>query len=437
MPDWLRSGLCRFDTSYRFDMCRYGTCWRKRARICTDTELAGLRELCNGGHSHQQLRGRSLQLQMSWTKAAQVYPKQLCARVAHALARKQGLKPVQRRRFDPAACAHCSHGRIGEALNPGPPRRSNVPVTRDVADLLDTQLHEPSTLAIQTRVWKKFDTWCSTLFSAETRSQLFLCPDIAAQILRQYGLHCYETGGAVYELRHLLVSAGQKYPAVKTVLNPAWDVLARWEEICPVERRIPLPEILFRAMFAAAVFKGWKRWAATLLLGFEGIARIGEVLAAFRRDLVLPCDLFDCDYSAAFLRVRKPKSRRHLKIDRPEVVSFLEHVFSELDSFLPLFPLSASVFRARWDKLLILLGVPKRSRPTPASIRGGGAIHAYRRGESIPSILWRMRLMSQSTLESYLQELAAEFFLVQLPETAKQRIRFVSSFFFIALRSPG
>ena len=45
--------------------------------------------------------------------------------------------------------------------------------------------------------------------------------------------------------------------------------------------------------------------------------------------------------------------------------------------------------------------------------------------------------MSQTTLESYLQELAAESFLLQLPEAAKDRIRFLSSFFSIALSSPG
>ena len=101
---------------------------------------------------------------------------------------------------------------------------------------------------------------------------------------------------------------------------------------------------------------------------------------------------------AAFLRICKPKPRRrgrgrvqHLQIERPEVVRFLDSVFCELDSFLPLFPLSAGVFRARWDKLLSFLWVPKRCRrPTPASIRGGGAMQAYRPGKSLQSILWRM-----------------------------------------------
>ena len=44
---------------------------------------------------------------------------------------------------------------------------------------------------------------------------------------------------------------------------------------------------------------------------------------------------------------------------------------------------------------------------------------AYRRGEPIHNILWRMRLVSQQTLESYLQELAAESFLIRRPEVTK------------------
>ena len=326
--------------------------------------------------------------QVNWTKVAQVYPKKLCVRIARALAEFKGLAPAMKRRLDVGRCARCNPGRIGEAAHPGPaPRQRDG--RRNVADLLAAQLHEPCTLAIQSRVWRKFDSWVRSKFSPEACSQIFLCPMIASQLLRQYGLHCYESGEAMYELRHLLVSAGQQYPALKPMLGPALDVLARWEEIRPVQHRIPLPEILFKAMFATAVAKGWKRWAATFLLGYEGIARIGEVLQAFRRDLVLPSDLFDCDHTAAFLRVRKPKSRRrgkgrvqHLKIERPEAVRFLDAVFCELEAFLPLFPLSAGVFRARWDKLLVFLGVPKACRPTPASIRGGGPYRPIEEGKA-------------------------------------------------------
>ena len=32
-PEWLKSGLCSFQHCYRFDMCLFGTIWRKRTRI--------------------------------------------------------------------------------------------------------------------------------------------------------------------------------------------------------------------------------------------------------------------------------------------------------------------------------------------------------------------------------------------------------------------
>eukprot|EP00438_Fugacium_kawagutii_P031232 Skav211063 [mRNA] locus=scaffold314:129393:143003:- [translate_table: standard] len=439
---WLESGLARFDASYRFDMCRYGAIWRKRTRICTNTELQGLRELCCGGHSHQQLRGRSLAHQMNWTRIAQVYPRKLCSRLAGALAKRAQLKQHSIQKFSVSACAKAGEGRIGEASHPGPPKRRKEP--RNVADLLTAPIFEPTTIAIQQRVWHKFEVWLHDHLSESTCSQIFLCPLVAAQVLRMYGVQSYERGEALYELRHLLVYVQRQYPLLKPVLGPAWDIIARWEEIRPVHHRTPLPSLLFRAVFCVAVFKGWRRWAATLLLGYEGLARIGEVLAALRRDLVLPSDLFEAEHPAAFLRIHKPKSKRrgkgriqHLKVETPAAVHFLEAVFCELDSFLPLFPLSTGMFRTRWEKILIFLGVPKAVRPTPASIRGGGAISAYRKGESIQSIMWRMRLVSQSTLESYLQELAAESFLTQLPESAKSRIRFFASFYFHALQSPG
>ena len=84
------------------------------------------------------------------------------------------------------------------------------------------------------------DGWLHDKFSSETCSQLFLCPLLAGHVLRQYGLECYEQGGALYELRHFLIFTGQTYQLLKPVLGPAWDVLARWEEIRPVRHRVPL-----------------------------------------------------------------------------------------------------------------------------------------------------------------------------------------------------
>ena len=121
---------------------------------------------------------------------------------------------------------------------------------------------------------------------------------------------------------------------------------------------------------------------------------------------------FVCDYVAASLNVNKPKSTRrgkgrvqHLKIERPEVMHFLEAIF-----------VTWILFSFFFHSPLVCLGCAgiygwfflEACKPSPASIGGGGENQAYPKGESIQSILWRMRFVPQVTLDSYLPELAAE-----------------------------
>ncbi|CAE7583924.1 plsB [Symbiodinium pilosum] len=60
--EWSLFGKPASQLVYRFDMCRYGTRWRKRTRLATNTELAGARAFCKCGGPHQVLRGRSARL---------------------------------------------------------------------------------------------------------------------------------------------------------------------------------------------------------------------------------------------------------------------------------------------------------------------------------------------------------------------------------------
>lgn len=286
--------------------------------------------------------------------------------------------------------------------------------------------------------------WLLEHISETSYDQLFLCPALAVDVLKNYAMHMFTSGRQLYELRYTLIAVQHRSPHLRASLAGAWAIVSKWEMHQPLVHRQPLPELLFKAMFVLATLRGWKRWAATLLLGFEGIARIGEVLKACRCDLLLPSDLLETDACCAFLQIRQPKTRfrgrgrvQHLKVKNALVLPYLEAVFGNLDPCLPLFPFGAYAFRKRWDLLLDALQVPRRWRPTPASIRGGGAILAYRRGEPVADILWRMRLASQPTLASYLQELAADSLVARLAPSVKQGLRHVASFFPFTLQSPG
>ncbi|CAE7219827.1 Ankrd17 [Symbiodinium pilosum] len=108
--------------------------------------------------------------------------------------------------------------------------------------------------------------------------------------------------------------------------------------------------------------------------------------------------MLDAAHPWLYVRVQKPKSRRksakiqHVKIGDPAVLSFLQKLWQSLGRNEFLCPGSPAVFRRRWDKILAALDVPSGAHLTPASLRAGGAIHAFQIGTPVSDLLWRMRL---------------------------------------------
>ena len=75
------------------------------------------------------------------------------------------------------------------------------------------------------------------------------------------------------------------------------------------------------------------------------------------------------------------------------------------------------------------LGVSKELRLTPGGLRGGGAVAAYRSGMQIQQLQWQMRHQQQSTLESYLQEVAASTALAAMSGPVRDRLRALAAIF--------
>ena len=203
-----------------------------------------------------------------------------------------------------------------------------------------------------------------------------------------------------------------------------------------------MPEPIYRAMVALAIQVGWLRWAGNTTTSFEGCSRPGEPLRALRKDLLRPSDMLVKDGECRLLKVRKPKPGKrgkylvqHFKVDNPAEVKFSEAVFREVEASKKLYPASASTYRLRWDRLLAMLEVPTSLKLTPGGMRGGGAVSAYKRGKPLTEILWQMRIKHLSTLESYLQEVAAESVLPQLSEASRRKIKTLSSLFEVSLQS--
>ena len=437
LPDWVRL-LNSYSQSigfWRLDFCRFGKKWRKRTKILTNSLLRGKLTFCTRNHDHIPLRGRSSFHRRSWTAVAQPYPHALCTNLALSLAMETGC--VEKRDFDPGSCAKCDSLRIGEAKNPGPR------VSRGNVLLEDVQLLEAKTVAMQGRFWNWFCRWTREHLSPGAAEGLRRNPLMLCVLLKEFGNHLFSTGKTLHVFRHLVVDVQKHVLETKQFMSMNWEMIERWEVLEPPVHRIPIPGSVLRAMVCISTMLGWQRFAGTLCLSFFGITRPGEVLKAIRRDLLFPEDLLTPDSGQIFLRVGEPKSRRrgkgkvqHAVVQDRAVIGFLKKIFGPLSYGEQLYPISPGSFRRRWDSILSILAFGSEVKLSPGSLRGGGAVEAYRSGIALDRLLWKMRLKNLSTLEHYLQEVACDTLLVDLSQEARRRIEMFSSMFDLILQAP-
>ena len=191
---------------------------------------------------------------------------------------------------------------------------------------------------------------------------------------------------------------------------------------CRTNRHITIqpPLTVLAAMVTTALTWGWPHEAAVLPIGWTGIMRIGEVLAATRSELILPCDSAP-GTTFALVVVRQPKTRgrsahhQAARIDQSDVIQFLTQMYARADSTERLWPYSASTLRKRFSQLLGALNLPDKRcaehRPFDlGSLRPGGATWLLHRTEQPELVRRRGRWLSARTMEIYLQEVLVTTF---------------------------
>ena len=432
-PEWLeiqqRLGVGFFSTDY----CRWGTPYRKRTRFLGNLVCCPDALHCLCTRPHVKLVGYSRQHGCSWTLVAQPYPSSLCKFLA--LAVSESLKPISRRvKLDIAACAkHSGRGaRIGEAQHPGPRlRRPEDPLLTDL-EQVDTV--KPATRLVQAKAVEKYSRWLGRNLTAAAVASLDSMPQLYVLFLRAFGNWMFQQGQAMYLFRHLVVYFQQLWPGERSLMAPAWDLLTRWEIAVPVNHRPPTPRILVDSFITMALHWGWKKWAGLTALAFYGGMRVGEPLKATRADLVLPRDSW-VNSEVLFLKINAPKPGRrgrgrvqHSKVTEELIVQLVDKIFGLMEPSDRLYAGSPSTYRRRRDKLLEHFRIPKGVQLTPGGLRGGGATYMYHSGVPVQDVLWRLRLRHLQTLESYLQEVAADSALAKLPSDCRESLRVCAKF---------
>ena len=302
---WLQNGWQAFvkpssRSVFRLSYCRFGTRWRKDTRVATNTCLAGLRMLCKcGSRPRQRLRGYSLLHGRSWTAVSEPYPRGVSKILAIALCVHAGwCKPS---RLNIAGCSRSASLRIGEALNLGP-RRLVTPRP----SLSELPTLSAATMALEARILQTFVDWCKTEVRCVPLDQLFdASPEVLVYLLRVCGDLMFQQRRALSSFRHLLLAVQRWRPMVRPLMQPAWELIGRWELQEPVQQRIPIPEPLVRAMIVLAWCYKWHSWCGATIIAFYGGGRLGEILQCIRvirEDLLWPTDVLENGPGPVFLK---------------------------------------------------------------------------------------------------------------------------------------
>ena len=199
------------------------------------------------------------------------------------------------------------------------------------------------TMELEAKQLDLFCRWCSGFFEQIDLTNLFsLCPLFLCQALVRDADVMYTTGGALSNLRHLILAAQRWVPACRPMMQPAWEMVERWESLVPVRHRTPIPEALVQSLCVLAWQLKWFSWVGATLLAFYGAGRLGEILKCCREDLVLPGDVLEPPGSPVFLRLRNFKSRmrqpakvQHMKVENRVARSLLVKIFRRLEYDAP------------------------------------------------------------------------------------------------------
>ena len=183
-----------------------------------------------------------------------------------------------------------------------------------------------------------FRSWLKGNGLSVESDDLLYAPAMLDLSLEQFGRHLWRSGEPLHNLLHYLTSLQRSNPALRGRLKRAWTTVTIWEAEEPVCHRPPVPQPLMEAIAATALGLGEPRFAGVVRGAYGGAARVGEFLAAHRRDLLLPADLLSEEFSQAFLAIQSPKTGKrgggraqHIAIDDERVVRrFLSKVFGDL-----------------------------------------------------------------------------------------------------------
>lgn len=253
--------------------------------------------------------------------------------------------------------------------------------------------------------------------------------DAVNKALEMFGRELHRNGRPYNHYAETINAVSALRPSLRRVLQGAWDLAFTWLREEPPTHHVAIPWQALLCLVSTAYLWNWPRVAGVLALSWGGITRIGEVLGAKRKHLVLPNDL-GRTIQYCLLQIQEPKTRfkaaRHevAKLDQPQLLKVVETAFESLSPEQALWPLSPQTLKNRFQKLVERVGLNRLPAGCKrgldlGSLRAGGASWMLMTTEDVRR---RGRWINNKIMEIYIQEAASIQFLPKLPVDVRNTV---------------
>ena len=288
------------------------------------------------------------------------------------------------------------------------------------------------TQKLRERYWALFEGWLKQEginFDELLDDSYHQLEEINA-VLVAFGRKLYSSGKPYNVFAETLNCLSSKRPSLRRHLQGAWDLAFTWTRAEPVCHHTAMPWQILLAMLSLSLAYGWVNVAGALALSWGSLLRAGELLAAKRRDLLLPRDV-EFSTPTVLLAIKEPKTRgtgaKHqaAKLDIPDLIEVVDFAYKDLSESDSLWPFSGQTLRTRFRHLLAALKLPTSQvgnmRPLDlGSLRSGGATWHLQVSEDAEYTRRKGRWLSFKVMEIYVQESLALVYLKRISEQSKQ-----------------
>lgn len=218
--------------------------------------------------------------------------------------------------------------------------------------------------------------------------------------------HLYDTNRGRSTAANLLFGLKFYLPAARRRLHRMTLALRGWERLHPSVSFPPLTWELCCAMAVRATKAGYPVHGLGMLVQFDCLLRLSELVALKREDVVFEGDSrYPRDFKGCLLCLRSTKTGRDqsVTVEDPHVLALLRAHCDTLQPGDRVFNFRADNYRRIFKRVAGSLGLS--ARYVPHSCRHGGATRLYQRDPlSIEAIKLRGRWKSVESAKRYIQQ---------------------------------